>query len=218
MKIITDYAKLKETIAEGVYDIVPVAAEILSDFITPIEALKVLKNNSTHAYMLESAQADEKWGRYTFLGYEPTMSISAENGVLSIGEQKIVTERPADHIRKLLASYRSPKIDHLPPFTGGLVGYFSYDYFALCEPAARTEAEDTENFKELDLMLFDKVIAFDHVCQKIILIVNMKVKDKEAGYEKALAEIKALANLLRTGERIIEKEGKFKLKIKFSIA
>ena len=72
MKIITTAEEALKLASEGKYDIIPVAGEILSDFITPIEALRVLKNGSSHVYMLESAQANEKWGRYTFLGYDPT--------------------------------------------------------------------------------------------------------------------------------------------------
>ena len=214
MKIIIDEKKVNEIAAGGDYDIIPVAAEILSDFITPIEALKVLKSHSSHVYMLESAQANEKWGRYTFLGYEPTMNIVCENGRLMLGDTQIMTQKPAEHIRKLLASYKSPKLDFLPSFTGGLVGYFSYDYFALCEPAARTDAVDTENFKELDLMLFDKVIAFDHVCQKIILIVNMKADEGKKGYEEAISQLDELADLLRDGERMKNNSGRLLSDIK----
>ncbi len=208
MKIITDKELINKIVSEEKYDIAPVAAEILSDFITPIEALKILKNSSDHVYMLESAQANEKWGRYTFLGYEPKMNIVSDNGTLHIGDETIKTEEPAKYVRKLLSSYKSPKIHGLPPFTGGLVGYFSYDYFSLCEPSARTDAMDTENFKELDLMLFDKVIAFDHVCQKIILIVNMKLSDGKTGYDNAVKEINKLKALLKAGKKSEEEDGK----------
>ena len=214
MKIITTAEEALKLASEGKYDIIPVAGEILSDFITPIEALRVLKNGSSHVYMLESAQANEKWGRYTFLGYDPTLSISADKGELRIGDEVIKTERPDDHIRKLLEKYKSPKISSLPPFTGGLVGYFAFDYFALCEPAARTNAIDNENFKELDLMLFDKVIAFDHVCQKIILIANMKASEGRAGYQKALCDIVMLKDKLKNGEKKKETPGRLMTEIK----
>ena len=94
------------------------------------------------------------------------------------------------------------------PFTGGLVGYFSYDYLGYSEPAVRCKVEDTENFKDVDLMLFDKVIAFDHVRQKIILMVNMSLDDVEVGYNKAVMELKQLAELLKKGEKKQEPGGK----------
>ena len=87
-------------------------------------------------------------------------------------------------MRKTLSKYKSPRLDYLPPFTGGLVGYFSYDYLAYSEPTVKRDVDDSEAFKDVDLMLFDKVIAFDNVRQKIILIVNMKLDDIDSGYEK----------------------------------
>ena len=86
-------------------------------------------------------------------------------------------------------------------FTGGLVGYFSYDYLGYSEPSVRCRVEDSEAFKDVDLMLFDKVIAFDHVRQKIILIVNMSLDDIEVGYNKTVLELKQLVELLKKGEK-----------------
>ena len=88
------------------------------------------------------------------------------------------------------------------------MGYFSYDYLGYSEPAVRCKVEDTENFKDVDLMLFDKVIAFDHVRQKIILMVNMSLDDVEVGYNKAVMELKQLAELLKKGEKKQEPGGK----------
>ena len=85
------------------------------------------------------------------------------------GDLQILTDNPSAYLRQLLAEYRSPRLQGLPPFTGGLVGYFSYDYLGYSEPRVRCEVEDSEAFKDVDVMLFDKVIAFDNVRQKIIL-------------------------------------------------
>ena len=120
----------------------------------------------------------------------------------------VKTEDPSKFLRQILADYKSPRFDYLPPFTGGLVGYFSYDYLGYSEPAVRCKVEDTENFKDVDLMLFDKVIAFDHVRQKIILMVNMSLDDVEVGYNKAVMELKQLAELLKKGEKKQEPGGK----------
>ena len=133
MKFSPPVEEVKALTARGEYKVAPISCEILSDICTPIEAMQILKNVSTHCYLLESAQANEKWGRYTFLGYDPKMEITCVNGTLRAGD-----------------------------VTGGLVGYFSYDYLGYREPKARTDAQDTENFKDVDLMLFDKVIAFDN--------------------------------------------------------
>ena len=207
MNILPKLDEVKRLAAEGTYNVVPVSCELLSDFTTPIETLKILKNVSTHCYMLESAQANDKWGRYTFLGFEPKLAISCVDGELKAGNLKIKTEHPSDHLRQILADYKSPRFDYLPSFTGGLVGYFSYDYLGYSEPVVRGGVEDTEGFKDVDLMLFDKVIAFDHVRQKIILIVNISLAEPETEYNRAVMELKQLAELLRNGKKKEEPAG-----------
>ena len=212
MNISPAFSEVEKIAAEKKYDVLPVSCEILSDFITPIETMKILKNVSSHCYMLESAQADETWGRYTFLGFDPTMEITCiggeMNGVLEAGRLKYVTGNPSDYIREVLSGYKSPHFDYLPPFTGGLVGYFSFDFLGYSEPSVKNTAEDSENFRDVDLMLFDKVIAFDNIRQKIILIVNMALDEPETSYNKAKWELKQLVDLLRCGEKKIEPAGK----------
>ena len=207
MKILPEFREVKKIAESGQYNVVPISCEILSDFTTPIETMKILKNVSTHCYMLESAVADEQWGRYTFLGFAPKLEITCIDGEMQIGNVKIETENPSEHIRQILADYKSPRFAYLPSFTGGLVGYFSYEYLGYSEPSVRCRVEDSEAFKDVDLMLFDKVIAFDHVRQKIILIVNMSLDDIEVGYNKAVLELKQLVELLKKGEKKQETKG-----------
>ena len=207
MKILPEFREVKKIAESGQYNVVPISCEILSDFTTPIETMKILKNVSTHCYMLESAVADEQWGRYTFLGFAPKLEITCIDGEMQIGNVKIETENPSEHIRQILADYKSPRFAYLPSFTGGLVGYFSYDYLGYSEPSVRCRVEDSEAFKDVDLMLFDKVIAFDHVRQKIILIVNMSLDDIEVGYNKTVLELKQLVELLKKGEKKQETKG-----------
>ncbi len=156
MKILPTLTEVKKIASDRKYNVLPVSLEILSDFTTPIETMKILKNVSTHCYMLESAQANETWGRYTFLGFNPKMEITCMDGEMKIGNLKVKTEHPSDYLRQILAEYKSPRFDYLPSFTGGLVGYFSYDYLGYSEPSVKCDVEDTENFKDVDLMLFDK--------------------------------------------------------------
>ncbi|MBQ8640099.1 MAG: anthranilate synthase component I [Lachnospiraceae bacterium] len=207
MKILPDLNEVKTIAACGRYHVLPVSCEILSDICTPIEAMKILKHVSTHCYMLESAQQNEKWGRYTFLGFDPKLEITCMNGEMKAGNIRFHTSDPSAYLRQILADYKSPRFDYLPSFTGGLVGYFSYDYLGYKESSVRTQVPDTEAFKDVDLMLFDKVIAFDNFRQKIILIVNMSLDDPETGYNKAVMELKQLVNLLRTGEKKQEPGG-----------
>lgn len=181
------------------YKIVPISTEILSDIKTPIEVMRILKNVSSHCYMLESIEDNRNWGRYTFLGYEPKMEITCTNSRLVIkGEKKleVLTSNPGQYIREILNDYKSKKYDYLPTFTGGLVGYFSYDYIKYAEHSLNLDSKDEEHFKDVDLMLFDKVIAFDHFRQKIILIQNVKLENIENDYDKAIKELEKMIELI----------------------
>ena len=208
MHILPPLETVKDISATQQYDVLPLSCETLSDFITPIEAMRIFKNVSTHCYMLESAQADDRWGRYTFLGFDPKLEITCIDGKMKAGGLTVRTDDPSQYLRELLSSYRSPRFDYLPSFTGGLVGYFSYDYLKYSEPSVRCGEQDEDSFKDVDLMLFDKVIAFDHVRQKIVLIVNMALSDVEVGYNKAKLELEQLVSLLKTGEKKQEAPGR----------
>lgn len=202
-----------EKIAENKeYKRIPVSYELLSDIATPIEVLRILKGISKHCYMLESIEDAENWGRYSFLGFDPLLEFTCQNGVVQIkGDSNfneltdelavIKTNNPSDVIRDLINQNKSPKIDYLPPFTGGFVGYFAYDYIKYAEPSLNLDAENQDQFKDIDIMLFDKVIAFDNFRQKIVIIVNMKTDDLKNNYKKACDELKEIADLIKNGKK-----------------
>ena len=214
MNIRPSLEEVKQYAARGEYRRLPVSTEILSDLYTPIQVLQKVKNVSDHCYLLESAEAQEKWGRYTFLGYDPTMLITCSNGHMKVGALSFETDDPGKYIRQVLAEYRAPRFDYLPSFAGGLVGYFSYDYLKYSEPSLRLDARDTENFNDVDLMLFDKVIAFDNLRQKIILIVNIDLTEAESAYRRAEREIGEIIRLIREGEPKAEAPGILKSEIR----
>lgn len=200
MKFLPELEEAVKLKNESEYKIVPISTEILSDITTPIEVMKKLKSVSSHCYMLESIEDNRNWGRYTFLGYEPRMEISCTNSKLVIKGEKeleVLTSNPGEYIREILKEYKSKQYEYLPTFTGGLVGYFSYDYIKYAESSLNLDAKDEEHFKDVDLMLFDKVIAFDHYKQKIILIQNVKLDDIETGYDKAVKELERMLDLIK---------------------
>lgn len=194
----------------GKYDYFPVKREIFSDICTPIQAIRKLKAVSDHVFMLESVEGQENWGRYTFLGFNPKLCITCLDGHLTVtnddGEivEDIMIKHPGDYIRNIIRKYRSPGLDDWPSFTGGLVGYFAYDYIKYGEPSLNLDAKDEELFKDVDLMLFDKVIAFDNVKQKIIIIANMNISGSgheiRDNYDKAVRDIDSIADILMSGE------------------
>lgn len=196
-----DCKKLQE---EGNFGVIPLSTEMYSDTTTPIEVLRMLKNVSGHVFLLESAEADKKWGRYSFLGYDPLLEISCYNGEVTIKNPLTTQTLNRDVrgcIREIIEENRSPKLDRLPPFTGGLVGYFSYDYIKYSEPTLQLDAKDEDGFQDCNLMLFHKVIAFDNYRQKLVLIVNVKTDELEANYNKALLELESMKHLIQKGEK-----------------
>ena len=193
-----------KAIAPG-YDIVPVYMEILSDVRTPISVLKALKQVSSHTYLLESADNSNHWGRYSFLGYDPKIELFCKNHKMTIKDGTTRTfecSDPAAEIRNILSQYKSPRLEELPTFTGGFVGYFSCEYIRYIEPTLDfpTPDDDFAMVNDVDLMLFDKVIAFDHYKNKIYLIANISTNDLERNYNKAELELKTLADLVVNGK------------------
>jgi anthranilate synthase component 1 len=188
------------------YKAIPICRKIYSDFYTPLQVLKKLKAVSHHCYMLESVEDSRVWGRYTFLGYDPKLELTCKDYVVTIDNGtkfQIETKKPAKYIEQILEEYKSPKIKGMPSFTGGLTGYFSYDYLKYQEPTLMLDAKDEEGFNDFDLMLFDKVIAFDNLEQQIYFIANMKTDRIEENYEKAKLEIDNMIHLVKHG---VEKE------------
>ena len=111
------------------YTYVPVCKEILADDITPILMLRKLAALDEQYFLLESVEGG-RLGRYSFLGYHPKLSVSCKDGVTKVKENgmvRIVPGKPKEALQSILEMYRSPQIEGLPTFTGGLVGYFAYD-------------------------------------------------------------------------------------------
>ena len=178
------------------YTIIPVCREIYADMITPIALLRRLQSRSDRFFLLESVEGGEKWARYSFLGYDPILQATCRNGRVTLegAENRTAeTDKPLSVLREVLSRYRAPHIEGLPPFTGGFVGYFAYAMLGYAEPTLRIKRGAWDDF---DLMLFDKVIAYDHLKQKIVLIVNMQTDNVLENYGKACASLEAMAALI----------------------
>lgn len=215
-----EFEEVKKLACEGDYNIIPITRELYADRKTPVEVLRILKNVSRHCYILESAEDNEMWGRYTFLGYDPVLELTCHNHELKITTGMTITKtvsHPGDTIREILSQYKSPAVEGLPPFTGGFVGYFSYDYIKYSEPVLEKSCtiadREDEDFKDMDLMLFDKVIAFDNYRQKIVIIVNCKTDAMEVNYQKAVNELDNIERLIMNGAKAenkpLELKGEF---------
>lgn len=220
--------QVKQIASQGDYRRIPVCMEMLSDSYTPVEVMKILRKVSRHCYLLESASQSEVWGRYSFLGYDPGMEITCLDDILTIREtmpdgveQKTIKkiDHLGDVLREILDRYKTPQMEDMPSFTGGLVGYFSYDYIKYSEPKlkplmkSRVEEGENQDFRDMDLMLFDKVIAFDHYRQKLLLITGVMTEDIETSYEAAKDTLKEMADLIRNGEKEVFKPLELKTEI-----
>ena len=200
---------IKQLAGTGQYRRIPVCTELYADRFTPVEVMRILRGASRHCYLLESASQTEVWGRYSFLGYHPTMEITCTDGILKIKttnsegqEEETVkkVEHPGDTLRKIMGQYKSPVMENMPPFTGGLVGYFSYDYIKYSEPKLKLEDKEQQDFRDMDLMFFDQVIAFDHYKQKVLLITGVMVENLEQSYEAAKIKLQEMADLIKNGK------------------
>lgn len=217
---------MKELALKGNYKRIPLCRELLADRYTPVEVMRILRKASKHCYLLESAGQTDVWGRYSFLGYEPDMELTCMNGVMEIrdirggrnaGEKKCQTAKngqenmdrterkkvthPGKVLREILKEYKSPVMEGFPPFTGGLAGYFSYDYIRYSEPKLKLKEHDDPDFRDMDMMLFDRVIAFDHYRQKVILIAGVRTDNLEKAYKEAEKNLEVMAELLKSGEK-----------------
>jgi len=180
------------------HTVVPVALEIFSDRRTPIEILRTIRTQSDCWYILESVNGGDSWGRYSFLGYKPVMTVYGTDDAVTVknGQSSSVNCGAVDVIRNIISGYKSPNIPYLPPFTGGFVGYFSYDFVKYLIPGLKLRARGDEEFRDFHLMLTDKVIAFDHFKQKIFLIANIDAGDIENSYTEGVAELKEMEKTL----------------------
>lgn len=198
MKIIPSCNEIEAL--SGQYSIIPICREIYADVITPITLLRKISQISKRFFLLESVEGGEKWGRYSFLGFNPVVHVSCKDRTVTVdGTQHQVfhTEKPYNVLRELLKQYKAPKIEGMPPFTGGLVGCFSYEMIGYAEPVLKFKSSECNDF---DLMLFDKVIAYDHLKQKISIVVNMKTDKVLENYGKAVSDIENLTRLLMEAE------------------
>jgi anthranilate synthase component I len=200
-----------EELARRGYNLIPVAREIAADLETPVSAfLKVTRGD--YSFLLESVRGGEKWGRYTFLGTEPSIVVRARGGQLdlirppSVGRNGVASiescrvDNCFDALRRELSRYRAPEIPELPRFFGGAVGFLAYDLVRLFEPRIPNSVRDDLGVPELYLMFTDTVLVFDNVRQTLRVIANVPLDDfptVDAGYRAGNEKIERTIERLR---------------------
>lgn len=195
MELMTDYEKL--SIYEKEYNRIPIWGEIFADITTPILLLQRLEQVEHQFFLLESVEGGEHFGRYSFLGYDPLLRISCKGKEVCITKdslKKRIIKEPMEALKDLLLENKAPRLKELPTFSGGLVGYFSYEMIKYAEPKLHIKESE---FNDYDFMLFDKIIAFDHLKQKIIIIANYSADEGKEGFNNALNELIKIEALIR---------------------
>jgi anthranilate synthase component 1 len=177
---------------------VPVVKELVADLLTPVSAFLKVAEHSDYAFLLESVEGGEHVGRYSFLGKDPFLILRGREGETVIEKAGVTTkaEKPfIETLRELMNRFQSPFVPGLPRFTGGAVGYLGYDTAAWFEPTTRRAGDAPADRDDAGFMLFDTVLAFDHVQHRILLIANARVsgdEDLKSLYQFACAKIEFL--------------------------
>jgi anthranilate synthase component I len=193
---ITSFEEFKELAQRGTF--VPVCKEIVADLLTPVSAFLKIAEDADYAFLLESVEGGEHVGRYSFLGKDPFLILRARKGRTTLERAGVVTESDqpfVDTLRRLMADFRSPFVPDLPRFTGGAVGYLGYGAASWFEPVLGDLGEGADGADTAGFMVFDTVLAFDHVQHRILIIANARITaddDLESLYQFACAKIQFL--------------------------
>jgi anthranilate synthase component 1 len=176
----------------------PLYAEVPADLETPVSAfLKVARGR--HSFLLESVEGGERLARYSFIGTEPYRILRSGGGVSGDGSQ----EDPLVAVETELGRFRPVAIPGLPRFTGGAVGYLSYEVVRYFEPRVPQAENDALGMPEAVFLFTDTLLVFDHLQHKIKVVSHFRLDgDIEASYRQAAWRIEELVGRL---ERPLDK-------------
>jgi len=179
------------------YTIVPVFTEVVADTLTPVAAFSNIVGQGP-GFLFESVEGGERWGRYSFVGRSPLGTLVARGSQVSAtGPLRVPTgggHGVLAALEELLAAYRSPSFDELPPLHGGVVGYLGYDVVREIEHLPDTPPDDL-GYPDASLVVIGELAAFDHWRQRIVLVQNVVIEDNWTQSEMAEAYAGAEARL-----------------------
>src|SRR3954471_13463926 len=193
--------------------LIPVVKTVPADLLTPVSAFLKVAAKEPESFLLESVEGGEHVGRYTYLGTKPYMVVTATADGIEIRRGKKRESRCGDVLKLIaeLLSENRPGVAtaDLPPFTGGAVGFFAYDFVRRLERIPQT-AKDDLHTPDFTFMFFDRLLAIDHVKQQIQIIATANVANKQdvdREYERAVRDIATI-------ERTLDREVKTTKKIR----
>lgn len=177
------------------YNIIPISLEVYADLETPISIFKRLEQ-SQFCFLLESVEGGEKWGRYSFIGKNPFITVKGKGRCTELNFRdagsKTIENNPIEVMKELMAQYKGAPMKNLPRFNGGAVGFFGYDTARYFERLPNIPHDDV-GIPELHFMFADEIIAFDHFKQKLHIIVNLHTAGSvERSYNTVISRIREI--------------------------
>src|SRR5271156_3693436 len=192
-----------EQLAAKGFNLIPVFEEVAADLETPVSAfLKIARDD--YAFLLESVRGGEKWGRYTFLGSEPSFVMRARRNRLDLirpgrGIEVRSVENSFEALRAEVKRFRAPELPNLPRFFGGAVGFLAYDIVRCFEKIPETAVDDLGT-PDFHLMFTDTVLCFDNVRQTLKIIANVPIEEfasTKMAYQSARIKIDEIIERLK---------------------
>jgi anthranilate synthase component 1 len=185
----------------GEAGLVPVYREIVADLDTPLTIFAKVAALDSHAFLFESLEGGEKWGRYSFIGFDPLMTFSSSQEQMEIlrgGKSEVRTGNPLQALRDLLASFNAHPAESLPRFFGGLVGYLGYDMVRFMERLP--DLHHSLDLPDSSFMVPRTVLILDSFKQKLLIVNCVELQqndDPAARYQQACSQIDAVAAKLK---------------------
>lgn len=199
------YEEVKELAKE--YNVIPVSMQVYADMETPISLFK--RFGGTDSFLLESVEGGEKWARYSFIGRNPYMKITGRDKKVKIetrNQCSTFDNNPIEVLKQIMKDFRAPKLKNMPRFSGGAMGFIGYDIVRFYEKLPAGKENDT-GVPDFEFMLTDEIIAYDHLSQKIHIIVNLHADEQlEREYISVTQRIKEIYSQIKTSRSKLEPE------------
>lgn len=185
------------------YRNVPTFYELLVDQFTPIRLFRALHEAYINCFILESVDNNNQWGRYSYIGFRPKQRITLDKHTAVVEElsgERAVTkvDDPITFFSEMIEKNRAPKFPNRPKFTGGFMGYFSYDMVRYFEKTLTNVPNDDLGLPDAELFNYDKLVAYDHLSNKAVIILNVSADDDlDAAYAECEKTAQEIVDLVR---------------------
>ncbi len=187
------------------YNIVPVSREICVDFDTPVSLFQKVAGSGEYAFLLESLEGGERWGRYSLIGLQPFLVLKVRGRQITLerrsGVESLEVEDPLSYIQELMKGFSAPELPGLPRFYGGAVGFLGYDMVRFVEDLPEAPP-DTAGFNDAVLMFPEVLLVFDNLKQSLNIIACLSNKGDTPPrelYRKGQALIETMVMKIRRG-------------------